>query len=117
MPDLTPRQATAMPEVVARAARHGVEVPEDINRWDRVTWHDETRPGRGHMIDALYFYDSTYFVQMLMDVYGAPTISVCSYEPIHNDADDDCDCEPCIEDAEAEADADLFRDTTPKENP
>lgn len=101
MADLTERQRATMPEVVARAARHGVEVPGDIRHWDRVEWQDETRPGRGHHVNAIHFYEN-YFVQMLMDVYGYPTISVCSFEPIHNDANDECDCEPCREDREAE---------------
>lgn len=102
MAELTARQAAAMPDVVARVARHDVEVPGDIHRWDRVEWQDETRPGRGHAINALHFYDSSYFVQLLMDVYGSPSISVCSFEPIHNDGDDDCDCGPCEDDRDAE---------------
>lgn len=98
MPELTPRQAAAMPEVVARAARHDVEVPTDIHRWDRVEWQDESRPGRGHVVNALHFYDSTYFVQLIMDVYGYPSISVCSFDPIHSDGHGDCQCDPCAED-------------------
>jgi hypothetical protein len=49
---LTERQAAAWPEAIARLRRHG-DVPESIRKWS-VTYAEETRPGRGHFIDATY---------------------------------------------------------------
>lgn len=115
MPELTEKQAKAMPEIVAEALRHEAEVPEDIDRWDYVTWQDEIRPGRGHFVSAIHFSDSR-MTQVLMDVYGYPNISVSYVEPIHNSADDECSCDQCEEDRDIECDlCNPFRQETRKE--
>lgn len=100
----TERQAAAWPEAVARINRYGVGAPEDPTAYGwTLNWHDETRPGRGHYLDA-QFNDGEHFAQITMDVYGSPVVSVATLDWLHSDGNEDCDCDPCQ--AEREADDD-----------
>lgn len=93
MSGLTVRQIAAWPEAIASLQASGAPVPEGIHRWS-VAYHDETRPGRGHFIDATYV-DGEQFAQIQMDVYGQPVTSFAYLTWVHSSADEECDCEPC----------------------
>lgn len=99
---MTARQAAAWPEAVKRARKHAAysHIPEDVRSWS-CDWADETRPGRGHHLNATYL-DGDVFVQVLMDVYGYPTVSVAALDWIHADSDEECACDPCIEERATE---------------
>lgn len=94
-PQMTERQAKAWPEAVAEVAKHATwsTVPDDLRCWI-VKWDEETRPGRGHAMDAVWC-DGEYFAQIRMDVYGYPSVSVASVEGIHSSCDEDCPCDEC----------------------
>ena len=74
MAEMTARQAAAWPEAVARVRKHaGYDaIPDDMGSWD-VAYSEETRPGRGHAINAT-----------------------------HADSNEECDCEPCVAEREDE---------------
>lgn len=97
---LTERQEKAWPEAIARLRATGANVPAELRMWS-VRYGEETRPGRGHHIDAT-FIDGEAFAQVLMDVYGYPSVSWASLEWVHADANEECDCDACL----AEQDAD-----------
>lgn len=98
---LTERQAKAWPEAIARLAACGATVPADL-RSRTVHYSEETRPGRGHAINAEYF-DGEVYAQVLMDVYGYPNVSFAALDWIHADSDEECSCGPCEREREAEA--------------
>ena len=98
----TERQAAAWPKAVAEAQRY-VEtstVPEGLHAWI-VEWAEEIRPGRGHAFNGVWL-DGEYIVQIRMDVYGSPSVSVAELDFVHNSTDDECPCEPCTDDRDAE---------------
>ena len=99
-PTLTVRQAAAWPEAIERLRAHGYTIPASISAWD-VAYSEETSPGRGHAINAT-FADGEVFAQVLMDVYGYPNVSLAVLDWVHADSNEECDCEPC--EAEREAD-------------
>lgn len=92
-PTFTPRQTQGWQEAVTRLAEYGVSADPHHPDWT-LNWHDEVRPGRGNYLDATW-NDGEHFVQVLMEVYGSPTISVAALDWIHSDFDEECDCEPC----------------------
>ncbi|MDY0984608.1 hypothetical protein SOM10_11950 [Microbacterium sp. CFBP9023] len=106
MPEMTERQKAAWPEAVAEAQRYvDSTIPTDLaDHYWRVRWDDESRPGRGHMMWATWA-NGEHFVEISMDVYGYPRVSVAEMTWLHNSSDEDCDCEPCAADrAEDEGD-------------
>ena len=99
MNPMTERQAAAWPSAVAEAQRY-VEtstIPADLDRYAwRVTWAEETRPGRGQALDATWC-DGEYLVQILMDVYGYPAVSGAETRWLHNSSYEECECGYCEE--------------------
>ena len=91
----TQRQAQAWPDAIERIRRHGCEAKEDpaSHGWV-LDWWDETRPGRGRYLSAIY-WDGETIAQIAMDVYGYPIVSVSRCELIHSDADEECPCDDC----------------------
>lgn len=89
---LTAKQAAAWPGAVKRLRAY-YPVSENIADWS-VVYHEETRPGRGHFIDATLI-DGEVFAQILMDVYGYPNVSIAAFDWLHADSNEECDCEPC----------------------
>ena len=101
MSKFTERQAKAWPDAVAEAQRYvdTGTISEDItNYYWIVQYHEETRPGRGHDFDAVWC-DGEFLVQIAMDVYGSPSVSVAEVRWLHSSADEECACEPCKEEA------------------
>ena len=102
---LTERQAEAWPEAIAEAQRY-VDSPisEDITHYYwTIHWCEETRPGRGHSIDASWC-DGEHLVLISMDVYGSPAVSVAEVTWTHSSADEECACKHCKADREADDD-------------
>ncbi len=106
LPELTEKQKTAWPEAVAEAQRHVdiEDLPDQIDHpWWSVRVQHEQRPGRGHDLDAI-FMSGDYAVSIHLGVYGETSVAVASLDMLHNSADEECQCEPCIgeraEDAE-----------------
>ena len=100
MAELTERQAVAWPEAIAEAQRYvpSSTIHADITSYYwTVAWADETRPGRGHSVDAIWC-DGEFFVQIWMDVYGYPSVSVAEMTWLHNSSNEECECGPCIDD-------------------
>lgn len=97
----TNRQAAAWPGAVAEAARYVGSIPLDGQEW-QVTYAEETRPGRGHHIDASWC-DGEHLVQVCMGVYGSPSVSVAAVEWVHSSTDEECECEHCAAERDAEA--------------
>jgi hypothetical protein len=97
LPEMTERQLRDWPVAVAEAQRY-VDT-SDIQTWIGHPWwqvrmEEESRPGRGHYLSAVWC-DGECLVQISMDVYGGPTVSVGEVRWLHNGADEECDCEPC----------------------
>jgi hypothetical protein len=94
---MTERQARDWPRGVAEAQQY-VEtstIPLEITHHEwTVRWEEESRPGRGHGLSAV-FCDGEYVVQIMMDVYGGPRVAVAETNWIHNGFDEECDCEHC----------------------
>ncbi len=91
---LTARQEAAWPEAIARLIECGAEgIAPDIRSWS-VQWHEESRPGRGHFINATYI-DGEIFAQVLMDVYGYPNVPFAELHWIHADSNEECTCPRC----------------------
>lgn len=100
----TERQATRWPEKVAEAQRYVTSstISVDIDSyWWTLDWKDELRPGRGHDLVAQWC-DGECLAFIHMDVYGNGSVSVAEVHWLHNGADEECDCEHCT--AEREAD-------------
>ena len=90
-PPFTERQTKAWREDVAPILeRHGIA---GLPNWN-LHWYEETRPGRGHYLNATYL-DGEHFAQVLMDVYGYPTVSVAVLDWVHADSDEELECETC----------------------
>ncbi|TFV82035.1 hypothetical protein E4V99_13965 [Microbacterium sp. dk485] len=102
---MTERQAAAWPGAVAEAQLY-VEtstVPLDLDdHYWRVRWDDEIRPGRGRTMWATWS-DGEYFIEIWMDVYGSPRVAVASLIWMHNGSDEECDCEPCVDERESDS--------------
>lgn len=95
-PIFTERQERAFPKAIAEAQKY-VEtstIPDDLWQWI-VRWDDETRPGRGYGFTGMWS-DGEYLVEVHMDVYGHPTVSIAETYWVHNSADEQCECEPCV---------------------
>lgn len=100
---MTERQASDWPGAVAEAQRYVTTsaIPLDIGtHWWRVRWDDESRPGRCHAMWASWC-DGEYLVDIHMDVYGNPTVSVAEVNWLHSSALEECECEPCVEERES----------------
>ena len=102
-PQFTERQAAAWPDAVAEAQRHVTSstIRPDLHYWT-AEWAEEVRPGRGHAFNGIWT-DGEFFVQVLMDVYGYPSVSVAELDLVHNSTVDECPCEPCTDDRDVEA--------------
>ena len=101
---MTERQREAWPEALAEAQQYvGTStIPSDLRTYGWVTrWEEELRPGRGHMLDA-WWTDGEYLVQVRMDVYGYPAVAVFETALVHNSGDEECPCEPCATEREAD---------------
>jgi hypothetical protein len=97
VPKFTERQAAAWPAAIAEAQRYvdTSTIPADLASRDWiVAWDDESRPGRGHRVTATWC-DGEYLVQILMDVYGYPSVSVAELTWLHNGSDEECNCDHC----------------------
>lgn len=93
---MTERQRAAWPAAVDRARTAGADVnPDETGYGWRLHFHDESRPGRGHALDA-WWTDGEHFVQITMDVYGYPSVSVASVDWIHADSNEECPCDSCV---------------------
>lgn len=91
MSELTARQAKAwQDDVTPILERHGIA---GLPNWD-LSWSEEIRPGRGCFLNATYV-DGEHFAQVLMDVYGYPTVSVAELDWVHPDSDEELECETC----------------------
>jgi hypothetical protein len=92
-PTFTERQAKAWEEDVRPVlVRHGID---GLRSWN-LHWAEEVRPGRGHFLNATYV-DGEHFAQVLMDVYGSPTVSVAELNWVHADSDEEMECRTCDE--------------------
>lgn len=94
MPVMTEKQYAAWPDAVARARTAGADGIQEADYAWKYHWEDESRPGRGHYLSALWT-DGEHFVQITMDVYGYPTVSVAELVWVHSDALEECDCALC----------------------
>lgn len=98
LPELTEKQKRAWPEAVVEAQRHAdlEDLPTQIDHpmWSVRVQH-ELRPNRGHDLDAI-FMSGDYAVAIHLGVYGETSVAVASLDMLHNSADEDCGCEPCI---------------------
>lgn len=106
MTKFTERQAAAWPEAIAEIQRYvdtSTVSADPQNYCWTVLWAEESRPGRGHYIDAIWC-DGEYMAQVTMDVYGYPNVSVARTELIHNRADEECPCTPCTTEREEDQD-------------
>lgn len=61
----------------------------------------ETRPGRGHDVQAVYL-DGDIFEHLQMDPYGNGDESRGTVDVVHSDSNDDCDCDDCTTEREAD---------------
>lgn len=106
MPEMTKRQAADWPRAIAEAQRHvdssTIQADIDHHEWC-VRWHEESRPGRGHLLQAMWS-DGEHVVSIFMDVYGNPSVAVAQAEWIHNSSDDECSC-GCLDDDPASPDS------------
>lgn len=110
-PEFTQRQAAAWPEAIAEAQRYvpSSTITTDPNLpWWLLSWADETRPGRGHRFSALWC-DGEYLVQIRMDVYGYPSVSVAETTWLHSSDDDECECASCKRARDDEAHPEMER--------
>ncbi len=107
LPELTEKQRRAWPEAVAEAQRHAdlEDLPTQIDHhmWAVRVQHEQ-RPGRGHDLDAV-FMSGDYAVSIHLGVYGETSIAVASLHMLHNSADEECDCGPCIGERSEDADS------------
>jgi len=89
----TDRQRAAWPDAVAEAQRY---VGSDTigSQWWIVTYAEESRPGRGHDIDAAWC-DGEHLVQIRLDPYGRESVSVGEVTWLHSSADEECECGHC----------------------
>jgi len=62
---------------------------------------DEARPGRGYDVQVVYL-DGDSFVTMAMDPYGNGWDANGTVEVAHNSSDEECPCEGCEAEREAE---------------
>lgn len=69
----------------------------------RLAWivAPESRPGRGHDVQAHYL-DGELFACLGMDVYGHGWDAYGTVVVAHNSADEECSCEGCEAEREAE---------------
>lgn len=103
---LTESQLRDWPDAVAEAQRyvHTSTIPANPDHYDwDITYAEETRLGRGHSISALWL-DGEYLVQIRMDVYGYPNVSVAETRWVHSSYVEECDCLPCRKYREKEDD-------------
>lgn len=101
----TARQADAWPRAIDRIRRHAGGVADDpASYYWTLTWHDESRPGRGSFLDAIWT-DGEHLAQITMDVYGYPVVSVAAVEWLHSDGDEACACDFCQDERRAEDEA------------
>jgi plasmid maintenance system antidote protein VapI len=93
--DMTDKQKAAWPDAIKEIARYNIAVQENPDHYDwHFDWNEESRPGRGQSFSAL-FIDGEHFAQIMMDVYGYPTVSVAALDIMHNGSDEECSCEFC----------------------
>lgn len=93
--DMTDKQKAAWPDAIKEIARYNIAVQENPDHYDwTFDWQEESRPGRGQSFSAL-FIDGEHYAQIMMDVYGYPTVSVAALDILHNGSDEECPCEFC----------------------
>lgn len=91
---MTERQLAAWPEVQEELELHGVEAGDLWTHGWTVSFREESRPGRGQHMDAIYC-DGEHLAHVSMDVYGYPTVAIAELDWIHNNSDEECECEHC----------------------
>lgn len=104
--NFTAPQLRDWPDAVAEAQRYVCTstIPSNPDHYDwDITYDEETRLGRGHPISALWL-DGEYLVQIQMDVYGSPNVSVAETRWVHSSNNEECDCFPCRKYREKEDD-------------
>lgn len=57
--------------------------------------HPESRPGRGHDLMVMWTGGDDLAAYAFIDPYGNGPLSVTTWELIHSDSDDECDCDRC----------------------
>lgn len=93
-PKFTERQAKAWAEVACPILeRHGVSTSLSPYSWT-IQWSGS--PQRGWHFNATY-NDGETFAQVLMEVYGYPSVSVAELDWVHVDQDEELECETCGE--------------------
>lgn len=105
MKKLTKAQLRDLPSAIKEAQVYvDSDIQEDLNAvyWN-VILDDETRPGRGHRMKAIWT-DYIQYVEISMDVYGYPSVYVSELSPIHYSYDEECPCVPCTVAREEEDD-------------
>lgn len=100
MSKLTKKQEESWPRYVEDASRYldGYTIKRELHYWVVDYW-PETRPGRGHDIEAVYL-DGEVFAHLYMDVYGNGSLSVGTTNTVHGSSWDECPCKYCEEDNE-----------------
>lgn len=93
-PQLTERQMSAWGSAVfeARCITESY-ITKALFSWV-IEWREETRPGRGHDINA-HWNDGEHAVQIMMDVYGHYTVSVAETKWLHSGDWEECECNYC----------------------
>lgn len=95
MAEFTERQLRDWPGAIAEAQRFVTSSTISAHLSDiawSVTWQDESRPGRGHGFNGVWC-DGEFLVQITMDVYGEPKVSVASVDWLHSsNFEEGCPC-------------------------
>lgn len=97
MTEMTERQVKSMQEYIDEADKN---YATSMREWSQhgaywtTTFEDETRPGRGHVIDAIWC-DGEKLVQIRLDPYGNGSLSVAEVDWLHSSSDEECGCDPC----------------------
>lgn len=102
---MTERQYRAWPEAVLDVSRRlealGAYPPGDPDDWRwAFHWDEETRPGRGHDLAAVYL-DGEALATIRMDVYGSWSTATGEVDWVHTESDE-CTCPPCTEQRKVE---------------
>lgn len=92
---MTEKQRRDWPEAVQEINRYtvGASGNPDHSDWT-FDWREESRPGRGQSFSAV-FNDGEHFAQVIMDVYGMPSVSVATLDWLHSSSDEECMCSFC----------------------
>lgn len=99
-------------QAIAEAQRYVTtsNIPTDVNHYE---WRASIRvTRRGQTVDATWC-DGEYFVQIIVDTTNTPLVSVAELNWIHNNSDEQCDCDFRVEesnDPASSSNPDVVRD-------